>query len=154
MQDFNFIFNIIAPPPPVSIKVQLTEGLSSQPTGLVKIYAVIHPPARYNITVTVEYRCLDTGCGSVNIPQCQNNIFRKYYAILKLIKSWITEGFYLSLFKVVIKWPSLCSYNKMTIVRGNTALKSLPLCLEKHFATAQLLFLPVCLFALIHPVQL
>ena len=87
MQGFNFICHIIAPPPPASIKVQPTEGLSSQPTGLVMIHAVIHPPARYNITVTVEYRCLDTGCRSVNIPQCQDNISRKCYAILKLIRN-------------------------------------------------------------------
>ena len=77
-------FYIIAPPPPDAISVLHAGALYSQPTGEVIINVRLNPPARYNITATVESRCLDAGCNSVNIPQCQNNISRKRLCSTKI----------------------------------------------------------------------
>ena len=48
------MFSIIAPPPPISIEVQAAER-----PGEVMIHARINPPAFYNITARVGYRCVD-----------------------------------------------------------------------------------------------
>ena len=57
----------------MSIEVQPLER-TFQWSGEVMIYARINPSARYNTTITVDYRCIDTGCGSVNVPQCKADI--------------------------------------------------------------------------------
>ena len=61
----------IAPPPPINIEAQPSNSTSKPVSGEVMIHARIHPPELYKLTVRVEYRCIDPGCDTVIIPQCQ-----------------------------------------------------------------------------------
>ena len=82
----------IAPPPPINIEAQPSNSTSKPESGEVMIHARIHPPELYNLTVRVEYRCIDPVCDTVIIPQCQ--IPRKLYIpnVVVLLCEYVLSG--------------------------------------------------------------